>query len=274
MGIREKIGLIRAYIPADDETVEALAALLERQEALKSRYSQSVGRVDMEAVRGAIAGGRPAISAAGLWLTEEEIAEGVREVASVVSEHIESESERAGGVVRALDEGILNLRRVALAVLRGDLEEAERAAGEAGVDPRVLTSLVAWALQPALAALSDAVMGAVDLSSWSSGRCPVCGGYTALGFMDRDGAFHLKCQFCGAEWGYPSGKCPFCGNDEPRLIGSADLGEGKPLVLNICHVCGNYWKVVDERISGTSVPRSLYDLWTLVLDAVARRLVA
>ena len=272
MGIRDKIGLIREYIPADDATVEAFTDLLEKQESLKVRFSPTVERVNMEAVREAIAGGSSAASVAGVWLTEEEIAEGVRAIASTVSMRIESERGRAEVVVRALDEGKLNLKELAHAMLRGDLDEADRMAEEAGVDATALTSLIAWALQPAYAALSDAVKDVVDLSSWSGNRCPVCGSYTALGFIDPEGSFHLKCQFCGTEWGYPGGKSPFCGNDEQQLIGVIDLGEGKPLLLNICYVCGNFWKVVDERISGDSVPRNLYDLWTLVLDVVAKKL--
>jgi FdhE protein len=101
----------------------------------------------------------------------------------------------------------------------------------------------------------------------------VCGSYAALGYIDRGGKFHLKCQFCGTEWSYPSGKCPFCGNDEPQLVSLVELSEDKPLSLGVCHVCGSYWKIVDERKTEAEVPRDLYDLWTLVLDAVAKRLL-
>lgn len=52
-----------------------------------------------------------------------------------------------------------------------------------------------------------------------------------------------------------------------------ELSEDKPLSLGVCHVCGSYWKIVDERKTEAEVPRDLYDLWTLVLDAVAKRLL-
>ncbi|MEM1930459.1 MAG: formate dehydrogenase accessory protein FdhE [Thermofilaceae archaeon] len=271
MGIREKIGLIRGYIPADDATVEAFSDLLEKQAQLKTRYAETLSRVDVKSLGRTIAEGKPAASEAGIWLTEEEIAEGVRAVASVIGERIPREAEKIRSVLDAIGEGKLNLRELAQALLRGELSEAEIAAEQVGVDPAVLGSLVAWSLQPAYAALSEAVTREADLSGWSTGRCPVCGSYAALGFIDREGAFHLKCQFCGTEWGYPSSKCPFCGNDESDLISVIDLGEGRPLLLDICHVCGGYWKVVDERLSTVDVPRDLYDLWTLILDALAKR---
>lgn len=270
--MREKVRLIRDYIPADDATVDAFVNLLEKQTQLKARYSPTIERVRIEALREAIEEGRSASTEAGIWLTEGEIAEGVASVATAVGEHIPGGSERVRGVVEAVSEGRVKLRDLASAMLRGELGEAERAAEQAGVDPAALGSLVAWALQPAYAALSDAVRGAVDLSEWSSGRCPICGSYAALGYIDREGFSHLKCQFCGTEWGYPSGKCPFCGNEEPQLVSIIDLGEGKPLSLSVCHACGGYWKIVDERLVSTEVPRDLYDLWTLILDALARRL--
>lgn len=273
MSIRDRIGSVRADIPVDDATLDTFLSLIETQSRLKGAYLPTLNRVDADSLRAAVASGRPAASAVGVWLTEEEIGEGVRAIAESLSEGLPSEAERVQGVVRALEEGRLRLKPVAEMMLRGDLEGAERVAEEAGVDPTALSSLVAWALQPAFAALSESVSGSLDLGAWSSGRCPVCGSYAALGYFDRSGGFHLKCQFCGTEWGYPSGKCPLCGNDDPELVSLVELSEDKPFSLGICHVCGSYWKVVDERKVQADIPRDLYDLWTLVLDAVAKRLL-
>jgi len=273
MSLREKIGAVRQDIPVDDATLNVFLELIEIQVRLKGAYSSTLQRVDADAARSAVASGRPAASAVGIWLTEEEIDEGVRAIAKPLSEGLPSETERVQEVLEAVGEGKLKLKPVAEMMLKGDLESAEKVAEEAGVDPAALSSLVAWALQPAFAALSESVCASLELGGWSSGRCPVCGSYAALGYIDRGGRFHLKCQFCGTEWSYPSGKCPFCGNDEPQLVSLVELSEDKPLSLGVCHVCGSYWKIVDERKTEAEVPRDLYDLWTLVLDAVAKRLL-
>jgi FdhE protein len=272
MGFRDKIGAMRGDIPVDDATLDVFLELLEVQHRLKGSYSSTLQRVDARAAKAAIASGRPAASAVGVWLTEEEIAQGVREIAEPLIAGLPGEAERVRGVLEAVGGGRLKLKPVAEMMLRGDLEGAEAAAEEAGVDPTALSSLVAWALQPAFAALSQAI-SPLELGDWGSGRCPVCGSYAALGYFDRGGVFHLKCQFCGTEWEYPSGKCPFCGNDDPDLVSVIEVAEGKPLALGICHVCGSYWKIVDERRASGEVPRDLYDLWTLALDVVARRIL-
>lgn len=273
MSFRDKIEAVREDIPVDDATLNVFLELIEVQAHLKSAYFPTLQRVDADAARAAVASGKPAASVVGIWLTEEEIDEGVRAIAERLSEGLPSEAERVQGVLEAVDKGRLKLKPVAEMMLKGDLEGAERAAEEAGVDSAALSSLVAWALQPAFAALSESVSGSLELGGWESGRCPVCGSYAALGYTDRSGEFHLKCQFCGSEWSYPGGKCPFCGNDEPQLVSVVELSEDKPLALGVCHVCGNYWKMVDERKAEAEVPRDLYDLWTLVLDAIAKRLL-
>jgi len=272
MDLRDKIGAVRGDIPVDDATLDVFLGILEVQYRLKDAYLSTLQRADVEAAKAAIASGRPASSAVGVWLTEEEIGEGVREIAEPLVAGLPGEAERVRGVLEAVSEGRLKLKPLAEMMLRGDLGGAEAAAEEAGVDPAALSSLVAWALQPAFAALSQAI-GPPEPGGWSSGRCPVCGSHAALGYVDKGGEFHLKCQFCGTEWGYPSGKCPLCGNDNPDLISLIEVAEGKPLALGICHVCGSYWKIVDERKASAEVPRDLYDLWTLALDVVARRIL-
>ncbi|MCS7105278.1 MAG: formate dehydrogenase accessory protein FdhE [Thermofilaceae archaeon] len=273
MSIREKARLVRGDVPVDDSTFEVFINLLEVQAGLKDAYMPTVERANFEAAREAVETGRPAASGTGVWLREDEIAYGVRSIASLILEGVPSESHHVAGVLEAVEQGRLELKGVAELMLKGDMRGAERVAEKAGVDPTALSSLVAWALQPAFTSLSVRLRNYIDLSGWSSGRCPICGSYTSLSYIDKKGVFHLKCQFCGTEWDYPAGKCLFCGNDEQELISLVDLGEGKPLNLGVCHVCGNYWKLVDERLMELDIPREIYDLWTIVLDAIARRLL-
>lgn len=271
--LREKASNVRGDIPVDDQSFEALLNLLEVQDRLKSEYAGTLDKLDLQAAKEAVESGTPASAAVGLWLSEGEVGSAVKAIAELLVERIPSEAASVQAIVDAWSSGRLKLAEVAKRMLAGEVSEADSLADEAGVDAAAMKTLVAWSLQPAYAALSERLVGEVDLSGWRAGRCPVCGSFARLGFVDRGGGFHLKCQFCGTEWSYPQGKCPFCGNDEQQLITVIDAGRGKPFKLSVCHVCASYWKVVDERMVEGEVPRAFYDVWTLMLDIVADRLL-
>lgn len=271
--LREKTNSIRGDVPVDDQSFEAFLDLLEMQDRLKNKYSNTLNRLDIQAAKEAVESGTPASTAVGLWLSEEEVGSAVKAVAEIVVNRIPSEATSVQTIVDAWSNGRLKLVEVAKHMLAGEVNEADSLAGEAGVDSAAMKTLVAWSIQPAYTALSEYLVGEVDLSTWHAGRCPVCGSFARLGFVDRDGGFCLKCQFCGTEWSYQQGKCPFCGNDDSQLVTTVDAGKGKPFKLSVCHVCTGYWKIIDERMMEGEVPRAFYDIWTLMLDIVADRLL-
>jgi FdhE protein len=119
-------------------------------------------------------------------------------------------------------------------------------------------------------------IGGEDLSSWEHGNCPVCAGSPALGLMEGEGGKRsLVCHRCEFRWPYHRIRCPFCGNDDHRLLGylaAGEIKEGEPVAfrLDTCDSCGTYLKTRDLRAGGTLFPE-VEDLLTPALDLTGAR---
>ena len=271
--ILEGLEKIAPEVPAEVESLNFYIELLKKQESIKEKFLEKFKEgIDKEKVEAAIREGRPAVTVEDVFqLSEEELAEVFTEISFLVQSLRPDEKEAVKGFLQALGSGAFTLNELVKATLSGKDDIARGIAAGANIELDLVQVLVLWSLQPILEAFSEALQGRVDFATWDKGFCPVCGSYTRLGYMTGPGGrLYLKCQICGHEWYFSRLTCPFCGNNEPGTIGFYTIGNDRRFRLYVCKKCGNYWKVVDENVAGTNVPRKLYDVWTLKLDLVAK----
>ncbi len=269
----EGLEKIAGEIPVDVESLNFYIELLRKQEILKKKFLEKFkGKVDKEKIKAALKEGKPAITVKDVFvLDESDLADAFTEISMFVQALRPKQKEEIKRFLQALGSGAFTLNELVESVLSGKDDITRGIAAGANIDLDMVQVLVLWTLQPILEAFSEVLQGSVDFAVWDKGYCPVCGGYTRLGYLTGPGGRqYLKCQICGHEWYFPRLACPFCGNNESGQIGFYTIGGDKRFRLYVCKKCGRYWKVVDENVAGTEVPRKLYDVWTLKLDMFAR----
>lgn len=267
--MKEKLKEIQKDIPIEEGSLATYVGLIEVQEEAKGFYAEKFRDIDVEKVQEGFKEGKPAFLSLPLEISEEDIEKAYAAVTGYLSESLPETREPIARIEESRKAGELRLKELSDALFAGDEEHVHGVAERVGVDPEILEAVIAWSLQPIFQALSDAVSSKVDFSTWTSGRCPVCGGPTKLEYVDAGGHAHLRCQFCGTEWGYPEGKCPYCGNSDRKTVVEIPVKGEDKFKLMVCYKCGGYWKVVDERVVGEGVPRELYDIWSFRLDLLA-----
>jgi len=271
----EGLEKIAGDIPSDEEALNFYVELLKTQnkilEKAREKLREKKGDI-VEKAREAVAKGDPAVAALGAdWIDDELLADAFTEIGMLVQARRPDDAEAARAFLAALGSGAFTLRELAESVLQGRDDIMRGIAAGANIDAGLVQALVYWAMQPFMEALAELLEGKLDLERWNRGVCPVCGSHTRLGYMTGAGnALYLKCQVCGAEWRFPRVTCPFCGNNESGTVGFYTIDGDKRFRLYECKKCHHYWKVVDENVAGTLVPRKLYDVWTLKLDHIAR----
>lgn len=172
---------------------------------------------------------------------------------------------------QAVEQKQLDLLLVWSALAAGDHSTVERAARELKLDAELLRTLAQTSLKPALRAWAAEFKGRIDLNGWRRGQCPVCGSAAALAeIQGKEGARHLRCGMCGANWSYPRLKCAFCATENYRSLGYLTVeGEEEKYSLQTCESCRHYLKVV---VTFEPTPVDLLpveDLATLHLDLIA-----
>jgi FdhE protein len=165
----------------------------------------------------------------------------------------------------------LDLLAVWSTLAAGDSQTIGVQARDLTLDPDLLRTLAQNSLKPAMRAWAASFKGKVDLEQWRRGPCPVCGSLPALAeIQGKEGARHLRCGMCGADWSYPRLKCAFCANDNYKSLGYITVeGETEKYSIQTCQVCHNYLKVV-VTFEPTPVDLlAIEDLATLHLDLIA-----
>ena len=151
----------------------------------------------------------------------------------------------------------------------------------AGVDPVVdardralegspanLEQVLVLALRPFLARCAEALVQAVDASTWKHGHCPFCGWEPDFAVITPSADRRLICGRCLAQWAFGPLTCPFCANDDRSLITSFATRDGRYRVY-ACDVCRRYLKAYDGRGTSRPVLVAVDTIATLPLDAAA-----
>ena len=160
------------------------------------------------------------------------------------------EGTRLPDVVREWYEGV-----------RGSTNSLEGEA--AGLEPLMLQ-----AMRPILTRAAEAIMARTDLSAWTSGSCPLCGGEPDLAVITPAADRMLICSRCSARWRFHQFTCPFCRNEDRSRITSFASRDGKYRIY-ACQVCERYLKAYDARRATRPVMPVVDAVATIPLDAAA-----
>lgn len=114
------------------------------------------------------------------------------------------------------------------------------------VEPDYTFSTLRLTLLGELGEWSNRVAAQLGESTWSHGECPVCGAVPALaesrGLEQRR---FLRCDRCGAGWPSDRLRCPFCGENDHRVLRTLFAQEDQERCrLVLCDGCGGRLKVI------------------------------
>jgi hypothetical protein len=142
--------------------------------------------------------------------------------------------------------------------------------GAAPVDSRYagLEPVVQQVMRPFLTRAAEAIMARLDLTAWTNGFCPLCGGEPDLAVITPSADRLLICARCSARWHFAQLTCPFCLNADRSRMTSFASRDGK-YRLYACDVCERYLKAYDSRKASRPVMPAVDQVATLPLDAAA-----
>ena len=132
----------------------------------------------------------------------------------------------------------------------------------------MLDEVILLAMRPFLTRCMQALLAQIDLSGWSHGYCPLCGGEPEFGLITPAAERVLICVRCTARWRFAAFDCPFCGNHDPARIRSFTSGDGRHR-LYACDGCRRYLKALDARFADSPLIVSVDQVATMALDAAA-----
>jgi formate dehydrogenase maturation protein FdhE len=130
-----------------------------------------------------------------------------------------------------------------------------------------LDQVLSIAMKPFLSRCAE-VLQRADLSAWTHGHCPLCGGEPDLAVITPAAERHLICGRCTLHWKFESLTCPFCNNSNRSRITSFATPDGQYRVY-ACDVCQRYLKCYDGRRASRPVMPVVDSIATLPLDAAA-----
>jgi formate dehydrogenase maturation protein FdhE len=131
----------------------------------------------------------------------------------------------------------------------------------------MLDQVLGIAMRPFLSRCAE-VLQRMDLSAWTHGHCPLCGGEPDLAVITPSAERHLICGRCALHWKFASLTCPFCNNSDRTRITSFATPDGQYRVY-ACDVCLRYLKCYDGRRATRPVMPVVDGVATLPLDAAA-----
>jgi Protein involved in formate dehydrogenase formation len=131
----------------------------------------------------------------------------------------------------------------------------------------MLDQVLSIAMRPFLSRCAE-VLQRADLSGWTHGFCPLCGGEPDLAVITPAAERHLICGRCSLHWKFESLTCPFCNNSDRSRITSFATPDGQYRVY-ACDVCQRYLKAYDARRASRPVMHIVDSVATLPLDAAA-----
>lgn len=140
-------------------------------------------------------------------------------------------------------------------------------ASSASADGGMLDQVLAIAMRPFLSRCAE-VLQRADLSAWTHGHCPLCGGEPDLAVITPSAERHLICGRCTLHWKFESLTCPFCNNSDRSRITSFATPDAQYRVY-ACDVCTRYLKCYDGRRASRPVMPVVDSIATLPLDAAA-----
>lgn len=105
-----------------------------------------------------------------------------------------------------------------------------------------------------------------------SNRCPECGEPPQCGVLRPQGdghAFALVCSLCAAEWSFPRGQCPACGEADREKIAWFQAETLAHVQTQTCDACARYLHVIHCGKEPAAVPE-VDEVASLAMDVWAR----
>lgn len=256
------------------EAVDMHLDLIEHQRRIQSRIPLPWFELNSAAIAKHQAEGRPIVRFEDIPIDLTDLRLLVRQTADILRRHgalDEADYEQIQTVGR--DMRLLTLagewyRRAAErhatapAALGGGVPQGEPPASAGMVD-----QVFAIAMRPFLSRCAE-VLQRADLSGWTHGHCPLCGGEPDLAVITPAAERHLICSRCTLHWKFEPLTCPFCRNSDRGRITSFATPDGQYRVY-ACDVCHRYLKAYDARRASRPVMPVVDAVATLPLDAAA-----
>jgi FdhE protein len=257
-GLRRRVAQLKAKWPAYGPLVDFYVAVRGAQKASKPRVRITRTNVKHDG---------PLIGEQGFPIDVESSASLFATLCRLGKEanpHFATQVER---IERALAQGTVSLD--ALLEAGGAAGSIEQAAGQHGLDARVLSFLVANSVRPSIEAARDQFLKGFEPDAWRECACPVCGAPPTLSVLKGEPARrHSLCSYCGCQWLVDRVSCSVCGNDDQDSL-QCFYGEGEMACrIDLCDSCHHYIKTIDVRALDAPDP-CLEDLATLHLDVIA-----
>ena len=162
-------------------------------------------------------------------------------------------------LVKVIIKGILEEQATAL-------EELEKAQINHGVVVFIAWNVLSHILNP----LKARVYEAQKKDKWNKEYCPVCGQLPAMAQFVRTSKGRerdLVCGCCHAKWRYKRMGCPYCKNDDQKMLNIIELSEVLDMRIDTCAKCNGYIKTYTDEGNEDVV---LSDWSTLHLDMVGK----
>ena len=133
----------------------------------------------------------------------------------------------------------------------------------------MLDQVIMLAMRPFLSRCAEVLQQRSDLATiWTHPYCALCGGEPDFAVITPQAERHLICSRCTLRWKFEVLTCPYCRNDNRRLITSFATPDGKYRVY-ACDACHRYLKAYDGRRATRPVMVMVDSVATLPLDAAA-----
>ncbi len=265
-----ELRLLRAQHPELATAIDLHLDLSELYRRVQSRVTVPWLDITADSLARHDAEGRPLLAFEAIPIEMTDLRLLVRQTADVMRRHgalEDADYQRVQAAGR--DMGLLTLvsqwyRRTAerhVAAVAG-------AAPSAPDDDAIVDQVLTLAMRPFLARCAEVAQQRADLSRWTHGYCPVCGGDPDFSVVTPAAERHLICSRCALQWKFPSLTCPYCLNEDRARVTSFATPDGRYRVYG-CDVCHRYLKAYDARRATRPVMPMVDSVATLPLDAAA-----
>lgn len=167
------------------------------------------------------------------------------------------------------------------AVVHGEAEALDLAAGQAAVSPDFLLMALRAAYGPCIAANRPALLALAPADLWRNAHCPVCGSDPDLAVLEnhpdpseflisKSGELWHHCPVCAHHWRFVRMICPGCGNQEHERMTRFSLPDFPHEHIYACEDCQQYLPCLDTVEKSEPVDFDLAALGLVHLDAVAQ----
>ena len=174
----------------------------------------------------------------------------------------------------ALNNGIIDFHKIQKSLAQNNLKYFNTLSKKVGVGKELLYSVSLTVFKPIFELCAEVGKNRIKGKLWEKGYCPICGMNPKMAKFEKEvGKRVLWCPLCGTEWIYQRIKCPFCENDNQKLLRFFYIEEESPYRVDVCDVCKGYIKTVNElkKEQEEKTVFEIENIKTYFLDEIAKK---